>query len=112
MTYKEIQEITNRLEPLGELTLDVQLDSTKLDGQPEFYYYGVEIGSYSGDKTTTVVKLTINEHPDNRGIWLYKCNYDYIYKSQRQEQQQIYDTCQQIVNDYLNDNLLKGEVEE
>ena len=112
MTYKEIQEITRRLEPLGELTLDVQLDNTKLKGQPEFYYYGVEIGSYSGDKTTTVVKLTINEHPDNRGIWLYKCNYDYIYKSQRQEQQQIYDTCQQIVNDYLNDNLLKGEVEE
>lgn len=111
MTYKEIQEITRRLEPLGELTLDVQLDSTKLDGQPEFYYYGVEIGSYSGDKTTTVVKLTINEHPDNRGIWLYKCNYDYIYKSQRQEQQQIYDTCQQIVNDYLNGNLVNNEVQ-
>lgn len=111
MTYKEIQEITSRLEPLGELTLDVQLDSTKLEGQPEFYYYGVEIGSCYGEDTTTVVKLTINELPDNRGIWLYKCNYDYICESQQQEQQQIYDTCEQILHDYLNDNLLKCEVQ-
>lgn len=112
MTYEEVKEISRRVGQLGELTLDVRLDNTKLEEQPVFYYYGVEIGSCQENNTTTVVKLTINEHPDNRGIWLYKCNYDYIYKSQQQEQQQIYDTCKQIVRDYLNGNLLKGEVEE
>ena len=107
MTYKEIQEITRRLKQLGELTLDIRMDSTKLEGQPEFYCYGVEIGSFHGDGTTTVVKLTINELPDNRGIWLYKCNYDYISASQQQEQQKIYNICKQIVRDYLNGDLLK-----
>lgn len=111
MTYEEVREITRRLESLGELTLDVQLDNTKITEQPEFYYYGVEIGSCYEEDVTTVVRFTIDEHPENTGVWLYKYNYDYIYKSQREEQQQIYDTCKQILNDYLNGNLLKGEIE-
>lgn len=112
MTYEEVKVISKRLKPLGDLSVDVRLDNTRLGEQPEFYYYGVEIGLCREDNITTAVKLTINEHPDNNGIWLYKCNYDYLYTEQQQEQQEIYDACKQVVRDYLNGNLLKGEVKE
>ena len=109
MTYEEVKEITTRLKPLGGLTLDIRLDNMRMEEQPVFYYYGVDIGSYRENNVTTVVKLIINEQTKNNEIWLHKCDYDYICTGQKQEQQEIYDTCQQIVRDYLNGNLIKGK---
>lgn len=114
MTYPEVKEIRKRLYDIETTTLlfDVGLDSTSWGEYPELYYFNVEIQLGEDDKETTVVELLIDENPEGEEIHLKKCDSRLIDEKYEQEQQEIYDTCKQILSDYLNGNLLKGEVEE
>ncbi len=112
MTYEEVKEISRRLKQLGDISLDVRLDNTKLGGQPEFFYYDVQIDVGEENNGVTVVQLIINEDPTESEIRFHKCDYKFINDQCKQEQQKAYDTCKQIVRDYLNGNLLKSEAKE
>ena len=109
MTYQEVKEIKRRLYDIETTTLlfDVGLDSTNWGEYPKFYYFNVEIQLGEDDKETTVVELLIDENPEGEEIHLKKCDSRLIDEKYEQEQQEIYDTCKQILSDYLNGNLMK-----
>ena len=111
MTYPEVKEIRKRLYDIETTTLlfDVGLDSTSWGEYPELYYFNVEIQLGEDDKETTVVELLIDENPEGEEIHLKKCDSRLIDEKYKQEQQEIYDTCKQILSDYLNGNLVGNE---
>lgn len=114
MTFEEAKEIKRRLNLLGASTLsmDVRLDSASSWEHPEFYYYYAQIKMGEEGEEDALVELLINEDPMEEEIRLEKCDSRFIDDEHLQEQQECYDACKPIVGDYLNGNLLKGEVEE
>lgn len=112
MTYEEVKEISSRFEPFDEQCEDIRIDNTKMGDSPEIDYYEVEINVGESGKSETVVKLIIKDNgEEDDGIYVYKVE-GFLDSYQKQEQQKAYDVCKQIVQDYLNGNLIKSEVKE
>lgn len=110
MTYEEVKEISSRFEPFDEQCEDIRIDNAKMGDSPEIHYYEAEIVAGQGGESSVVTKLIIRDNGDEDDcIYVYKVEDSFLDSYQKQEQQKAYDTCKQIVRDYLNDNLLRGE---
>ena len=111
MTYEEIKEISSRFESFKYHIEDISLDVENIKGEPDFDFFEARIEVEFDGGTVEVVRIKIDEDPEEGGIYVGKNGCYGLSFEQRVEQERAYDVCKGIVKDYLNDSIISGRVE-
>lgn len=104
MTYEEIKKISNRLNVLRELDVEVGLNTRNMKGEPKFWHYEARINLRTENGTVEVARIVISEIPGEEEVYACKNKLNGLSFVQREDQGYAYEACKGVIRDYLNNH--------
>ena len=111
MTYEEIKEISSRLKLFDELVVEADLNTKYMREGPKFWNYQARINLRTKDGVVEAVRMVISEIPKEEEIYVCKNKLYGLSFYQKMDQDFAYDTCKNVIKDYLNDSIISERVE-